>query len=541
MHPKPTTFEIERDDLLAYYEASPVYRRRADYTPEAFDGRRRTYFHRLQELLDRYAAAYPHLRDALGLELSRPQRRATSLPGGLVSYEFDGLMLAERLERRVGRLHLLPNATLFSAFIEGPNYYSPVAQQQRFHFERAVKIAKDLAHAVTRELLTTEEVKLALLRLRAFGPLNYPLSNEVLGPTPSPEQAQWWERTGLLADRSYLQATTRSSHEAAYATYNHTQVAALSPLEAQELVSEAKQASLWPKGNAAFSPEFYARYFVHVALPAVHHSPETRVILGVAALYVSPCEALSPDQQKTWLHCLQKIVAEKPALANVFFEALDHTWHSYEKASDRLEKHLRLSRWLSRSAPSSITTFYEALGTHLDLEDDVSIAERIANVLKLARLVQPNRRLYPAHTELSALAADLCNGLYQQLDLRLAADQAALRDLFPLLAFSLDSGEIEVIEEILVEEVVTYEGESTQSSAEKWLEGEGLLAKRIRYRLRAQLLNFTLPFMSDRYQLLKNLLINFSTKDEFEENDQVMLSRYDIDYFIQTCDLLSFN
>lgn len=532
----PTTFEQERDDLLAQYEASPAFRPAGDYTPDQFDGRCRTYLPKLKALLEVYTQAYPHFRDVLGLELSRPRR--ASAGNGPVAYEFDGLMLPERLARRVGRLKLPVGAALFSAF--NPVYStdkSAVMLQQRSHFKWALTIVGQLAGATTRELLTfplpsqsMSKVVSALQRLRAFGPDDGQLLKAV-GEVPG--LGHWWERCGLTLNRGDLRVATRADHLASFETYDQQNVPELSVESGQQLVAAAtlaRQAGQCPHG---FSAAFYWRYFTCTVVPAEFHAPATRVGASVSVLYqlrdyADKRTEKSAKPEKETLHLLEQLTATfssaSHSLAAIFFAELGQQLQGVP-AAERLQRHLALS-CLSKH-PSLIHSFYQAIGTYLDVQD-IEEHEQADYLLELAQAMDATASLRPGREELALCAAAICQQLYTGLDLSKPTDQRTLQRLYVLLVHCLDATELDTLEELVLEQLIEHPAHAGQ-----WLAEDGTLAYRLRHHLRQQLLTSATLFGDVTYERIVQLLIAFTPPIEISLNQPVLARRYDVRYFLR--------
>lgn len=527
----PTSFEEERDDLLARYEGSPAFRPAGDYTPEQFEGRHRTYFHKLTDLLDRYAQAYPHLRDALGLELSRPRRPK---PGQTsTAYEFDGLLLPERLARRVGRLKLPDGTRLFVALDAAQsNYQGPVARQQRYHFVRALAVAGELARSTTRDLLTTPAVVSALQRLRAFGPVDNQLQDTILGNRHSPSLNGWWVNCGLNADRVELRSATRSDHVAAYEAYGHTQVMPLDYAQASELMRKALHAA--QKGNCGgFSEKFYAKYIACAAVPVPYHEATARICMSVTALYSLSENLLTSSEKKALLRVIQQLCADHApggdSAAAYFFKELQIQLPPSGAAS-RLDRHVNLSKLaVTREVktPGKVLDFYMAIGEYLDLEegDDVHQA-----MVMLAHISESGQRLAGANAEFGVCVEPLCLAFYQRLNFQLPSDQLTLQQLYPILLPCLDEEEVEVMEDILLDQ-----SSADDQLAKLWLTGPQLLAKRLRERLRQRLRTPVLEVTGVDYRHYQRLLLAPFIPSERWENDQLFAQRYDVRYFMGMC------
>ena len=531
-----TSFEQERDDLLARYEASPAFRPLGDYTPDQFAGRRRAYLPRLQALLQAYAQAYPHFREVLGLELTRPRR--VQAGGRLVAYEFDGLLLPERLARRVGRLKLPPHESTFPALQPlRPPDKGLGALQQRSHFEWALKIAGQLAGATTRDLLTgptgsgPPQVASALRCLRAFGPDDSQLPRAV-GEAPGLEQ--WWRGCGLTASRSELQATMRADQLAAFTAYSQQLVPELPAEQAAQLLAAAVTAEQTGRCSRGFSPAFYWCYFTCVVIPAEYYAPEMRVPAAVAILYqladYSTNEPAKPAKRarREALHVLELLTADaaptRHKVVALFFAELTRQLQALP-AAERLQRHLALSR-LSRH-PSLVHTFYQAVGTHLDAQD-MEERERAGCLLQLAQALNTDARLQPARPELAACAAAACRQLYEELNLSTPEDQRTLQRLYALLVHCLEAAEITTLEELILEEIAEH-----PASAGQWLAAEGELAHCLRQRLRQQAGASQTLFGSHEYAHCARLLVAYTPANEVELNHQLFAARYDTQYFMQ--------
>lgn len=513
-------FELQRDDLLAQYEGSPEFRPAGDYTAAQFARRHKLYAHQLTNLLDGYVAEHPDLRDALGLELSLP--RTSQQSNATVAYQFDGLLLPERLLRRVGRLRLPAGRVIFPALDrQDARYQTEVSEQQRYHYTRALVLACQLAQASTRDLLTTPAVVSALQRLRAFGPTDVPtqLQADIIGRTPTPELAAWWMRCGLNEDRAALRQQLRPEQEEAYAFYRSAEVDSMTAERAMEIAQFAQQAIATGSGHG-FSALFHARYLACAALPVPYHQPAARVVLGVTALYGLAPELLTEAERRAAVACLHEVLRNaSPQLAAVFFATLGH---QPVEASQRLYLHLKFS-YYPRPA-GLLAHFYEAVGACLDPEEDELPTTTFKN---LAAYLVDNPFLDLAQPELSACAASRIQGFYAACDFSQLADQQALQQGYELLRPLLPPDEAEVLEETLLDQV-----QASAEEARQWLSAPGLLASCLRDGLRRQLRQPALLVASPAYQNLQRLLLAYCPAAEGPANDQVFLARYDVQYFL---------
>lgn len=507
-------FELRREELLARYEGSPSFRPVGNYTAGQFAGRQQGYAHRLVTLLKEYVTEHPHLRDALGLELSRYHR------GSAKAYQFDGLLLPVRLARRVGRLYIPPDRHLFPALDRrDPNYSSPAAVRQRYHYARALAVAAQLARSATREQLTNTITVSALQRLRAFGPTDQQMQEHIIGQSPTPELTAWWIRCGLQDDRATLRLRTRADQEAAYEHCRQTPTVELTEEDAREQVVFARQAVETGSGNG-FSAIFYARYFACAALPVTYHPPAARVVVGVAVLYGLPTELLTDSERRGAIACLHDVLRDaKQSVSALFFTELGR---QPGDAAERLRRHLHYGRF--RQPVGLLASFYEAVGACLDPEEEelpVSAFQQLTDYL------QTHPTLSLARAELIACAASQIQAFYTTCDFSNPTDQLALQRGYELLRPLLPVDEAETIEETLLEQA-----QASSIEAKHWLEAPGFLAVCLRERLRYQLRSPELAFNSLVYQHLRQMLVRHTPTNELPANDQLFLTRYDAQYFL---------
>lgn len=534
----PTTFEEERDDLLALYEASPAFHRTGDYTPEQFDGRCRTYLPKLKDLLYKYIQAYPHFRDVLGLELSRPRR--ASFGKYPAAYEFDGLMLPVRLNRRVNRLKLPAGATLFPAL--NPLYqhdHGTGALQQRSHFQWALKLAGQIAGSTTRDVLTfplssqhTPSVVSALQRLRAFGPADKQLEQAI---SDGPGLESWWEQCGMQQSRNALRTATRADHELAFEAYCQQNTPELLESVVGKLVEDAVKAKQIGQCPHGFSSTFYWKYFTCTVIPMEYHAPEIRICAAVAVLYQladydsNEQEKLQKTVKAEVLRIIEQLTSKAvPARqhhADVFFAQLNQQLQGLSTA-ERLKRHLAISRLSKHS--SLIYSFYQAVGTYLDVQD-IEESEWSDCLLELAHAMDTDASLISGREELATCAASICQQLYTGLNLSDLNDQRMLQRLYGLLTHCLPSSEVDTLEELILEQIA-----EEPASADQWLTENVTLAQRLRQHLRQRLMVDQTLFGSNEYECCARLLIAYTPLNETGLNHLLFARRYDVRYFMLT-------
>lgn len=535
--PAAARFEDERDELLRRYERDGRYRPAGDYAPEAFAGLRQCFLPQLLALLDRHAGQHPGLRDALGVELSRP--KASPAGGGPLAYDFDGLLLAERLRRRVARLRLAnggqPNTPYyFAALCSGIADTEPV-RQQHHHFGQAVSLAVQLAGASTRACLDdAQEVTRAVWPLRAFLPpspaANLPNSTAALnavssvGWPPAQQRALAdWRNACFRSFNTEQLAHLRQWHQGQVQALKLSE-AGTSPVaetEADALIRDAQRAVEAPDLEL-LSTGFLARFFALHVLPAGFQLVAVRLRLGVAALYAFPGDVLSKNEVKSVVGNLQRLVLAQPALQERLLAEMLHWTKERQLGADF---HEHLSPYLVKETGCVLRSLNECLAAvpeHLldatALAPDEDVAQVVADVL--AALHQ--HALPPAGQAL--LAYHLRQPLRQVFDrLDLVNDFSRFSQLYDLLLPALEPDEQWLVRALLAEQALGG------PDGQPLCAGRTPLHQAVRAELRQRLADLSNPVGGENYEKIKFLLLEYShTTEEHTALRKVLTRRYDL-------------
>lgn len=545
--PGQLTFEQERDDLLRRYEADGRYQPSGQYAPTAFAGLRECFLPKMLSLLQRHAAEYPALLDGLELALSRIKEVKAS---GRVAYEFDGLLLVERLERQVSRLKLtvLPAGDVSSgkrvlfAALGKPVASGPPVPQQRHHYEQATRLLGELARALTRDALAfSGQVAQAGVRLWAFMPLStvqlptrattFQRVLEGHGqPWSGPEKRaveQWWHSSFEPATAA-SSAEIRQAHEAAYLRYRP------STANSQLLTDDACQH--WAAGARQVAPElamplfstdFFRQFCLSSVLVATCQPTAARVRLAVAGLFgltdpTAPVYRQEKQLRRETMRCLQALIlADSSAAALLFEEML--AWHVQRPIS--LDYQNTLSSYLTRQS-DLLYQFYDCLPEEEpeDLETPASLAEKQAALSNL--VVQFAQMPAGAVTLIGSYLRPTLRALFDSPGF--LANVPALGQFYGLLVADLTTDEREVIETILLDQALL----TAADPASLLRQPDTALSHYLRLRLCNQLLDADLAVDSPAYLSRREILHQVVPLDEKHQITDLALKRYDIRYFL---------